>query len=83
MDSKQYIRRYLTNFDSTRTGNVFTDVLVIGRGVAGLSAAAEAARYGDVVLIAKAGIENTATYRAQGGGGGCIQQGRFPATACR
>ena len=36
-------RRYLTDFDSSRSGNILTDVLVIGSGVAGARAAIEAA----------------------------------------
>ena len=67
MESSQNIRRYLTNFDSARTGNVLTDVLVVGSGVAGLTAAAEAAQYCDVVLVAKSSFADTTTYRAQGG----------------
>lgn len=67
MESDQPIRRYLTNFDSTRTGNVFTDVLVIGQGVAGMSAAREAAQHCDVILLAKGGMENSSTFMAQGG----------------
>src|ERR1043166_3955185 len=60
-------RRYLTNFDSHRTGNLFTDVLVIGSGVAGARAAIEAARFGEVILVCKAGFDESATSYAQGG----------------
>jgi L-aspartate oxidase len=60
-------RRYLTNFDSHRTGNLFTDVLVVGSGVAGARAAIEAARFGQVVLVCKADFEESATRYAQGG----------------
>lgn len=60
-------RRYLTNFDSQRTGNFFTDVLVVGSGVAGARAALEAARYGRVVMLCKSDYEESATSYAQGG----------------
>ncbi|MDO8630939.1 MAG: FAD-dependent oxidoreductase, partial [Phycisphaerales bacterium] len=60
-------RRYLTNFDSHRTGNLFTDVLVIGSGVAGARSAVEAAQYGQVVLLCKGNFDESATCHAQGG----------------
>lgn len=60
-------RRYLTNFDSTRTANIITDVLVVGSGVAGIRAALEAARYGNVILLTKGDFEQSCTAHAQGG----------------
>ena len=60
-------RRYLTQFDVHRLPNLFTDVLVIGSGVAGLRAAIEAARHGSVLLLTKGRIEDSNTTRAQGG----------------
>jgi L-aspartate oxidase len=60
-------RRYLTNFDSTRTGNVLTDVLVIGTGVAGARAALEAAKHGQVIMLCKTAFEESSTNWAQGG----------------
>ncbi len=45
-------RRYLTDFDSTRTGHVLTDTLVIGSGVAGARAAIEGALW-----VAVAGVQ--------------------------
>ncbi|NOT02873.1 MAG: L-aspartate oxidase [Phycisphaerales bacterium] len=61
-------RRYLTNFDSARTGHVLTDVLVIGGGVAGARAAIEAARHTDnVILMCKRTVEDSVTRHAQGG----------------
>jgi L-aspartate oxidase len=61
-------RRYLTNFDSRRTGHILTDVLVIGSGVAGTRAAIEAADHvDDVLLICKSGLSDSVTRHAQGG----------------
>lgn len=60
-------RRYLLNFESQRLGQVFTDVLIIGAGVAGLRAAIEAGRSSHVILISKDGINDCNTAKAQGG----------------
>lgn len=60
-------RRYLTNFDSTRTSHLFTDVLVVGSGVAGVRAALEASNHGDVIVLTKQRAEESASSYAQGG----------------
>ncbi len=60
-------RRYLINFDSPRLGQAFTDVLIIGGGVAGLRAAIEASRQADVVLLSKDRLRDCNTVHAQGG----------------
>jgi L-aspartate oxidase len=60
-------RRYLINFDVHRLGQVFTDVLVVGAGVAGLRAAIEAAKYGPVLLVCKDAPTESNTWYAQGG----------------
>ena len=60
-------RRYLTEFDPNRLPHLFSDVLVIGSGVAGLRAAIEAAESCDVLLITKAALQDSATSQAQGG----------------
>ncbi|MCA9581176.1 MAG: L-aspartate oxidase, partial [Myxococcales bacterium] len=44
-----------------------TDFLVIGTGIAGLSFALEAAERGDVLVVTKRGLSDTATAWAQGG----------------
>ncbi len=46
---------------------MFVDVLVVGSGVAGLSAALAAARHGRVVLASKAALAESNTRYAQGG----------------
>jgi glycine/D-amino acid oxidase-like deaminating enzyme len=60
-------RRYLVSFDSRRLGHIFTDVLVLGSGVAGMRAALEASRHGEVILATKGGVEDSNSYYAQGG----------------
>lgn len=44
-----------------------TDYLVIGSGVAGLTFALRAAKHGEVLIVTKRGVDDTATSWAQGG----------------
>ncbi|MBL9141293.1 MAG: FAD-dependent oxidoreductase, partial [Phycisphaerae bacterium] len=60
-------RRLLIPFRSTLLPQVFTDVLVIGTGVAGLRTAIAAASHGDVIVLAKEAIDLSNTSWAQGG----------------
>jgi len=61
------LRRYLTRFDALDLPQHFTDVLVLGSGVAGLSAALEAAQHGKVIVATKSAIDEGNTAYAQGG----------------
>src|SRR5256714_12163949 len=61
-------RRYLHPCNAARLPQQFTDVLVIGGGVAGLRSAIAAADGGaDVLLLTKDTIEQSNTWYAQGG----------------
>ncbi|MCH8804663.1 MAG: L-aspartate oxidase [Planctomycetes bacterium] len=60
-------RRYLSNFEHHRLPHLFSDVLVLGSGVAGLRAAIEAAEHCDVLIVTKDDVRQSATAYAQGG----------------
>jgi L-aspartate oxidase len=61
-------RRYLIPFNAARLPQQFTDVLVIGGGVAGLRAAIAAAdEHADVLLLTKDTVAESNTWYAQGG----------------
>ena len=61
-------RRYLIPFNAARLPQQFTDVLVIGGGVAGLRAAIAAADVGaEVLLLTKDTVAESNTWYAQGG----------------
>ena len=60
-------RRFLVSFDSHKIPHIFTDVLVVGSGIAGLSATIEAARSSSVLVVTKDKISQCNTQYAQGG----------------
>src|SRR6185503_6182453 len=69
MKLPQLQRRYLATFRVSQISHRFTDVLVIGSGVAGSRAAIAAAEVPgvEVLLLAKTTLEESSTYYAQGG----------------
>jgi L-aspartate oxidase len=60
-------RRYLVDIDSVTIHQQSTDYLIIGAGIAGLRAAIEASKNGQVALITKGTVEDSNTWHAQGG----------------
>ncbi len=68
------VPRYLTSFDTGEVPVRRTDVLVIGSGIAGLTAALCASELRDVTLLTKAGLMQTGTWYAQGGVAGAISE---------
>ena len=75
MDSSFLQRRYLIGFDSRRLGHIFTDVLVVGCGAAGLRAAIEASECGEVIVTSKDEVAESNTSYAQGGLAAVFDQG--------
>jgi len=67
MDKPFLQRRYLLSFDTRHIGHIFTDVLVIGTGAAGLRAALAAAETSQVLALTKGALAHSNTYEAQGG----------------
>jgi L-aspartate oxidase len=61
------VRRYLTAFDTARLPQVFTDVVVIGSGVAAARTALEAAPALHVTLLTKNRQNESNSFYAQGG----------------
>ncbi len=63
----QSSRRYLVAFGPKRTPHIFTDVLIIGAGIAGLRAALEIPRSLQVLVVTKDRIQQSNSSYAQGG----------------
>ena len=59
--------RYLVGFGPKQTPHRFTDVLVIGAGIAGLRAALEVPPALDVLVVTKDSIQQSNSSYAQGG----------------
>jgi L-aspartate oxidase len=61
------VNRYLVRFEPKRTPHFFTDVLVIGAGIAGLRAALEIPESLDVLVVSKEQVRESNSAYAQGG----------------
>lgn len=64
--------RYLVPFDSRRALHRFTDVLVIGAGVAGLRAANSVDPHHSVLVVTKGVLQESNSWYAQGGIAGVV-----------
>ena len=60
-------RRYLSHFQTRDLPHIFTEVLVVGSGAAGLRAAIEAASFAKVLIVTKDKLREGSTEYAQGG----------------
>ncbi len=65
-------RRYLVRFSPKRIPHVFTDVLIIGGGIAGTRAALEADDSLDVIVVTKDELAHSNSAYAQGGIAGVL-----------
>lgn len=59
--------RYLVDFKSEHLEKDVSDIIVVGSGIAGLTAALNASKDFDVTLITKKEVRETSTWYAQGG----------------
>ena len=61
------MRRYLVDFDTAAMKKVYTDVLIIGSGIAGVYTALELGDRYDITVITKEEVEISNSVLAQGG----------------
>jgi len=64
--------RYLIRFNPKKTPHYFTDILVIGAGIAGLRAALAVPASQDVLVVTKTSLEQSNSTYAQGGIAGVL-----------
>src|SRR5262252_541011 len=64
--------RYLVQFTPKHTPHLFTDILIIGAGIAGLRAALEVPPQLDVLVVTKASVQQSNSSYAQGGIAGVL-----------
>src|SRR5438477_1738908 len=64
--------RYLVQFSPKQTPHFFTDILVIGAGIAGLRAALEVPKALDVLVVTKDKVQQSNSSYAQGGIAGVL-----------
>src|SRR6516165_10513630 len=64
--------RYLVPFHPRKTAHYFTDILIIGGGIAGLRAALEVPPSLNVLLVTKDSIQQSSSSYAQGGIAGVL-----------
>jgi len=67
-----FARRYALGFDTAELPSTTSDVLVVGGGIAGMTAALHASRDRSVTLVTKSELTETNTWYAQGGIAGAV-----------
>src|SRR5438046_8289238 len=72
MPTMPFPHRYLVQFNPKQTPHFFTDILVIGAGIAGLRAALAIPRSLDVLVVTKDKIQQSNSNYAQGGIAGVL-----------
>ncbi len=72
------IPRYLVNFDSQKLQKNFSDLLVIGSGIAGLTAALQFCKDYRVTPVTKSKLKESSTWYAQGGIATAVSQQDSP-----
>src|SRR6516162_6771146 len=65
-------QRFLVSFNPKKTSHYFTDILVIGAGIAGLRAALEVPPSLDVLVVTKDSLQQSNSNYAQGGIAGVL-----------
>ncbi|RAP27218.1 L-aspartate oxidase [Brevibacillus laterosporus] len=71
--------RHVLNYQTDHLQSMYTDVIVVGCGIAGLYTALEASKRAKVVLISKKGLQDSNTRWAQGGIAAVTAQNDSPA----
>ena len=61
------MRRFLVDFDTAEMKKAYTDVLIIGSGIAGVYTALELGDSYDITIITKEEVEISNSVLAQGG----------------
>src|SRR5438270_3715361 len=72
MSDMTHTHRYLVPFSPKHTPHLFTDLLVIGAGIAGLRAALDLPKETDVLVVTKDSIQQSNSTYAQGGIAGVL-----------
>ncbi len=72
------LRRYLVHFSSHNIPQVFTDVLVLGSGIAGAGAVLALPEDVSVLVVTKGGLCEGSTSEAQGGVAAAVAEGDSP-----
>lgn len=73
------MRRYLLDFDPAQCERAEFDFLIVGSGIAGLSAALDAAEFGCVAVVTKDALQEGSTFYSQGGIAAALDAADSPA----